>query len=94
MERLASAFRTVAVEAGEEALLPGESPGGETEGEESWPEGEGNSSKSPSPSLYQEKRWPLLEAAGVGQRVSPPRKAHERLGSMVAAAQPSFFGEP
>jgi len=94
MERLASALHTLAVEAGEEALIPGESPRGETEGEESWSEGEGCSSKSPSPSLYQEKRWPLLEAAGVGQKFSPPRKARLRLGSMVAAAQPYFLGEP
>ena len=87
MERLASAFRAVAVEAGEEALISGEPPRDETEGEGSWPEGEGISSKSPSPSLY-------LEAAGVGQRVSPPRKAQERLGSTAAAAQQSFLGEP
>lgn len=94
MERLATAFRTAAIEAGEVSLLPAEGLGGEAEGEESWPEGGEISSKSPFPSLHQEKRSSLLEAAGVGRRVSPLRKARERLGSTVAAAQPFLLGEP
>jgi 1-acyl-sn-glycerol-3-phosphate acyltransferase len=93
MERLATALRTCFGEAGGEALS-GESPGESAAGGESGVEGGGSSSMSPLPSLDQEKRPALLEAAGLGRRVSPRRKTRERLGSTAGAAQPSLFGEP
>jgi 1-acyl-sn-glycerol-3-phosphate acyltransferase len=93
MERLASAFRALALEAGEESLLPAAARGDEAEGEGSWPEGGSGSSSPPLPFLNEEERSPLLEAAGVGRQVSLPRKALERPGSTAAAAQPSLFGE-